>query len=145
MKRLLPLLAGMMVLAPALAGGPAMAATEKMHRVVFDMTSPQPSVWTACLNNVQNLQKRFGAQNTELEVVCHGPGLAMLMKVNKPFEARMDAVAKSGVEFAACNNTMHASEVTKDELFPFVTVVPSGVGELVLKQEEGWAYLKTIL
>jgi hypothetical protein len=32
--------------------------------------------------------------------------------------------------------------IQKDELFDFVTVVSSGVGEIVKKQTAGWAYIR---
>jgi intracellular sulfur oxidation DsrE/DsrF family protein len=148
MKRLLPLFTTLVFFGAGGTGASqalAASAPEPMHRVVFDLTSPQPATWTALMNNAENLQKRFGEAHTELEVVCHGPGLAFLLRSNKPAEARMASLAKRHMVFAACHNTMNAMQVTQDELFPFAKVVPSGVGELVLKQEAGWSYLKTVL
>ena len=48
-----------------------------------------------------------------------------------------------GVIFNACENTMNKYGIRKDMLIPSVSSVPSGVAELVMKQEEGWSYLKT--
>jgi intracellular sulfur oxidation DsrE/DsrF family protein len=38
---------------------------------------------------------------------------------------------------------MNKYGIRKDMLIPVVGSVPSGVAELVMKQEEGWSYLKT--
>jgi intracellular sulfur oxidation DsrE/DsrF family protein len=44
--------------------------------------------------------------------------------------------------WAACNNSLINRKIDKSALLPFVTVVPSGVAELVKKQAEGWQYLR---
>jgi intracellular sulfur oxidation DsrE/DsrF family protein len=37
---------------------------------------------------------------------------------------------------------MRARKVTTQDLFPFAVEVPSGLAEVVLKQEAGYSYLK---
>ncbi len=121
------------------------AQSEKMHRVVFELTSDSPEQWTAMLNNVENLQKAFGREHTDLEVVAHGKGLEALKKSNTSSGERFTTIAKTGVRFAACENTMKRMQVTKEDLLPAARTVDSGVTEVVRKQEAGWAYLKSSL
>lgn len=118
-------------------------AASQMHRVVFECSRSDHATWTAMLNNVQNLQKRFGEANTELEVVAHGPGIAFLLRTDTLEAHRIAMLHAQHVEFAACHNTMMAKHISPADLLPEATIVPSGVGELVLKQEAGWAYLKS--
>ncbi|MFP5501749.1 MAG: DsrE family protein [Candidatus Sericytochromatia bacterium] len=130
--------------APAIAATPAPAtqqATAK-HKAVFDMTSGQPAVWDATLRNLENLTAHYGPANVSFEVVGHGAGIGLMLKSNAAQAARMEALAKQGVIFAACNNTMKRKQIARSELLPFVTVVPAGVAELIEKQEAGWAYIK---
>lgn len=117
--------------------------TSATHRVVFELSSDAPASWNTLLNNLENLQAAFGPETTELEVVAHGPGIRFMLKADAKDAPRMEALAKRGVVFAACNNAMHRLHLTKEQLLPFVTVVPSGVAEVILKQEAGWAYIKT--
>ena len=124
-----------------LAAG-AWAQSPKIHRVVWELTSDSPEQWQATLNNVENLQKAFGKENTELEVVAHGKGLQALLKANTSSGERIAAIAASGVRFAACSNSMRRLGVTKADLLPAAQPVDSGVAEVVRKQEAGWAYLK---
>ena len=121
------------------------AQSEKMHRVVFELTSDNPEQWEATLNNVENLQKAFGKEHTELEVVAHGKGLQALKKTNTTSGDRITSIAKTGVRFAACENTMRKMHLTKEDLLPVSQPVDSGVAEVVRKQETGWAYLKSSL
>ena len=130
--------------APAIAAAPAPAtqqATAK-HKAVFDMTSGQPAVWEATLRNLENLTAHYGPGHASFEVVGHGAGIGLMLKGNAAQAARMEALARQGVIFAACNNTMKRKKIAKSELLPFVTVVPAGVAELIEKQEAGWAYIK---
>ena len=46
------------------------------------------------------------------------------------------------VKMVVCENTMRQKKVQKSQLLPFVQTVPMGIGELVLKQEQGWSYIK---
>jgi len=114
----------------------------KMHMVLIEVNVEGPEAWGGILNNVENLQKAFGRENTQIEVVAHGKGLGLLMATNDTLKDRLKAVADSGVVLAACENTMRRKNVKKEDLLPFSTTVPSGVAEVVLKQEAHWSYLK---
>ena len=113
-----------------------------MHRVVFEVNVEGEETWQAVLNNVENLQKALGRDHTRIEVVAHGKGLSLLLKSDAALTERLQQVAGSGVVLAACENTMRKKNVKKEDLLPFTTTVPSGVAEVVLKQEAGWSYLK---
>ncbi len=112
------------------------------HRIVLEVVTSNPDAWKAILNNVENLQKAFGPDKTKVEVVVHGKGIALVSRSDQGEAARMKRLAESGVVFAACQNTMRAMKLTKADLLPFVTVVDSGVAEIVRRQEAGWAYIK---
>lgn len=112
------------------------------HRIVFEVNVGGEEAWQAVLNNVENVLKSFGHANSEIEVVLHGKGLGMILKANTGQETRLRMLSKSGVVFAACDNTMKRMNVTKEQLFPFAATVDSGVAEVVRKQEAGWSYIK---
>jgi intracellular sulfur oxidation DsrE/DsrF family protein len=116
---------------------------EKMHRVVFELTSDNEEHWQSLLNNVENLQKAFGREHTEVEVVTHGKGLGLLRKTNTALKDRIAGIAATGVQFAACENTMRRQKLSKEELLPQAVTVDSGVAEVVRKQEAGWSYIKS--
>src|SRR5690242_16616089 len=113
----------------------AQTAPSAKHKVVFQMNSPEPNGWGLVFNNVNNLYKSFGDEGLQVEIVFFSKGLSMLLKKNAPYEERLKAAADKGVILAACQNSMRAMNVTKDDLFPFATPVDSGVAELVRRQE----------
>ena len=112
------------------------------HRIVIEVNVDGQESWTGILNNVQNLQKALGTDHTQIEVVAHGKGLSLLLATNEPLKERLKTISDSGVILSACENTMRRKNVTKQDLLPFAGTVPSGVTEVVLKQEAGWSYLK---
>jgi len=83
------------------------------------------------------------APDTELEVVCHGPAIYMLVKEKSVFESRMqDALVKGKVSFKVCANSMKRLGVDASQILPLAQIVPVSILELASKQAEGWAYIK---
>ena len=114
----------------------------KMHQVVMQLNSADTAVWSSMLGNIRNFQKVWPG-NVKIEVVVHGKALNFLVASKSHLVADVEAMTKLGVVFNACENTMNKYGIKKEMLIPSVSSVPSGVAELVLKQEEGWSYLKT--
>jgi intracellular sulfur oxidation DsrE/DsrF family protein len=73
--------------------------------------------------------------------VAYGPGIGML-KAGSPVKDKIDAAMGSGVAMAACQNTMRNMSLTPQDMLPQIGYVPSGVGELLKKQQQGWAYVR---
>lgn len=113
-----------------------------VHRIVFEIASDDQEQWASLLNNVENIRKAFGEGNTKTEVVAHGKSLGLLTK-DSPLKERVEKLAGSGVIFAACENTMKRKQIAKEDLLPVSITTDSGVAEVVRKQEEGWAYIKS--
>ncbi len=63
-------------------------------------------------------------------------------KEKESYNFTMELLHKEGVKFVACNNSLNGYEIKQEELLPYINVVPSGVLELVLKQQKGYAYIK---
>jgi len=136
-------------LLPAMALGLAAGLTSSRrqppsprHRILFDVSTGNAETWTRILNNVENAMRDLGTEETTIEVVAYGPGLGMLLAASAPDPERMERLSRGSVVFAACRNTMESRQLTPEALLGFAQVVPSGVAELVRKQEAGWSYLK---
>ena len=56
-------------------------------------------------------------------------------------QQRVASLAEYGVAFHACGNTMKSLNWTEQDLVPFARVVPIGVDDIMLLQEQGFAYL----
>jgi intracellular sulfur oxidation DsrE/DsrF family protein len=108
----------------------------------MQLNSADTAVWSGMLGNIRNFQKVWPGK-VKIEVVVHGKALNFLVTSKSHLVADIEAMTKQGVVFNACENTMNKYGIKKEMLIPSVSSVPSGVAELVVKQEEGWSYLKT--
>jgi intracellular sulfur oxidation DsrE/DsrF family protein len=93
------------------------------------------------LKNVANMLKEVG-DKFEIEVVCHGSGIGLVVKDQTQHAAEVERLHKQGVRFAACENTMREKTIAKEGLLPGVETVPSGAVEVVRKQQDGYGYFK---
>lgn len=135
-----------------LAAAPALAAEErKGHRVVFQVDTADPATMTLTLNNATNVVDHYRARNEEVEIdiVAFGPGLAMYRADTSTVADRIAHFADYGfpskIQFSACNNTKTAMEKAEGHaitLLPQATVVPSGVVQIMERQEQGWSYVR---
>ncbi|MEP2775926.1 MAG: DsrE family protein [Luteolibacter sp.] len=121
-------------------------AAEKPHKIVFQVVMDGPEKWEGAFRNVENVIKELGAETTEIEVVAHSKGLGMLLAKtyaeHPEMKEKLDELHANGVVFVACENTMKRKGVEKKDLVEIATTVPSGVAEVVLKQEAGYSYIK---
>lgn len=92
------------------------------------------------LKNVSNMMKEV--KQGDIEVVCHGKGIGLLVKDKTSLASEVGELMKAGVKFAACENTMREKAIKKEELLPGVSTVPSGAVEVVRKQQEGYGYFR---
>ena len=113
----------------------------KKDKVVFQVSDGDPMKWNLALNNMQNVQEALGKDKVEVELVAYGPGIGMLKAESVAGNRVNDAVA-AGVKVVACEVTMHAQKLTKDDMLASIGYVPGGVIELMKRQKQGWAYIR---
>lgn len=88
------------------------------------------------------------APETKIVVVALGEGIRFLLKGaternGRPFDPAVAALARQGVEFRVCGNTLTAHGVDKSELAPDTTLVQAGVVEIArLQAQEGYVYIR---
>ena len=121
--------------------GESAASANKTHHAIFVLTSGEDADWQMTLANMRNMIKGFAPAKVEIELVAYGPGLPFLKK-GSAVQTEIQGLEAQQVRFVACENSMRMQHVTAADLAPGVTTVPSGVIELVTRQEQGWAYLK---
>ena len=111
------------------------------HFVVIQLTSNDTLVWKGLMNNLKNLKAGWG-DNVQIEVVAHGAGIEMLMTSKTTQQQKITGFKSMGIVFVGCENTMRERKIAKDAIIAEAGFVPMGVGEIIMKQEQGWSYLK---
>lgn len=115
------------------------AATQ--HRVVIQLSSNDTLAWKGLMNNIKNLKNGWG-DSVSIEVVAHGPGIDFLTKGKTTQQERITFFKSKGVVFVGCENTLTERKIQKENIIPEAGFVKMGVGEIILKQEQGWSYIK---
>lgn len=126
-----------------LAMGVAEAGGKK-YKLVLQINSADPLTQKIVINNALNVQKHFGADNVDIEIVAYGPGLSILTKKSGQKE-RVVSLGMRGVKLSACGNTIKG--VTKrtgkkPALLMGVTITPSGVVRIMELQRMGYTYVR---
>ena len=111
----------------------APAAKAVRHKVIFQVSDADPKKWGLTLNNARNLQAELGAANVDIEIVAYGPGIGML---------KADSEAANRVQEVACENTMTNQKLTRADMMNGIGYVRAGVVELMLRQKQGYAYIR---
>ena len=116
-------------------------AQNSPHRVIFVLTSSEEADWRLTLGNIHNLLSGMPPNSVEVELVAYGPGLSF-EKRGSSAEQEIRLLETNHVRFVACEKSMRMQQVTLADLPAGVVSVPSGVVEVVSKQEQGWTYIK---
>ncbi|UZT81288.1 DsrE family protein [Caproicibacterium sp. BJN0003] len=114
-----------------------------MDHVIFHIDEFQK--WKLLLNNVKNLLLSYDneSSNISVEVLANSEAVKGYIDISDSVDKNsLEVLSQKGVTFAACNNALLAMDLSKEEIFSFVKIVPVGVRELINKQQEGYAYIK---
>lgn len=141
--KLINRLATAIILALSFISPTALAADASMpkEKLVIQISDADTAKWNLALNNVKNVQQMLGAGNVAAEIVVYGPGIGML-KADSLVGNRVEEAQKANVTIVACEVTMKAQKLTKEDMLPNLVYVPAGVVELMKRQREGYAYIR---
>ena len=109
-------------------------------RVVIHLSEGERHRQEAVLRNVANVAADLG-EDAEIELVAHGGGMSALVR-GHALAAQVARLADRGVALVACANSMRAMGVGAAELVDGALVASSGLGHIIRRQYEGWAYVR---
>jgi intracellular sulfur oxidation DsrE/DsrF family protein len=117
------------------------AATHHHYGAIFHLDSGGDPAIKKTLNNIENLLQdpRLKGKIT-VELLANSKGFDVYVK-NNGFQEKLEHLRKEGVILAQCANTLRELHVDRKDLYPFISIVPSGVGEITIREAEGWAYI----
>ena len=113
------------------------------HKVVVQSSSSDPELQGLALVIAGNLQKHYGMDNVDIEVVAYGPGLG-IMTAEGPNAEKVKSLLDHNVTFSACEGTLkflEAKNGKRPKLVAGVGTVPDGVVRVIELQEQGYAYV----
>jgi intracellular sulfur oxidation DsrE/DsrF family protein len=128
-------------LLPALVGLGLAHAQDQSYKVVFDLTSRDSLDQKAVMRWISEITA--SNPKAELEVVMYGKGFELVMPEKSTVISELQTAMKNPhVSFRVCEGALKINKVDKSQLVKEVQTVPDGICELVLKQHQGWGYIK---
>ena len=115
-------------------------AQNNQYKILFDFTKADTASFATVVRHARNVMS--ASADAQIEIVCHGPGLDLILKDKSTVQKEIGELNKLNVVFAACEATMKRRGIVKDQLIPQAITVPSAILEISLKQQQGWSYIK---
>ena len=113
---------------------------QEQRKIVMQLTSGDTTVHKMLMKQLSNILTV--APDTKIEVVCHGPGLSMLVEAKSIVNDKILASKSKGVDFVACRYSMKERNVSETEINSNARIVEAGIIEIVDRQNEGFVYIK---
>ncbi|HWZ15129.1 MAG TPA: DsrE family protein [Mucilaginibacter sp.] len=111
----------------------------KHYDALYILNSNDDKKIKGFLRNIDNaLEDPRLKGKLHVELIAFGDGVAVYMK-SGAYEESLKNLQAKGVVLAQCSNTIRERKIDKNDLFPFISYVPSGNGEIILRQYDGWA------
>lgn len=111
------------------------------YNVIFHLDAGGTPAIKKTLNNIENiLHDPRLAGKLHVELIANSKGFDVYVK-NNGFEDKLKHLQAEGVILAQCANTLKELHVDRNDLYPFISIVPSGMGEITIREAQGWAYI----
>lgn len=135
------------------ADNPAAVATAnpQQMKVLFHLNSGDDDSLKEALDEVEELLKYYkqSKQSGRIELVTNGEGINLLRIDTSPFPERIRRMQQEydNLTFVACQNSLDiltdGHENIRAKLIPGTVVIDSGVAQIMRRQQQGWAYIRS--
>ena len=112
----------------------------RQHRIVMQLVSGDTLVHKGLMRQLRNMLE--AAPTMQMEVVCHGPGMDLLMSDRSIVADKVKHFSERGIVFLACENTITERKLDRTMILPEAGYVKAGIIHIVERQEDGWSYIK---
>jgi len=114
-------------------------ASLKEYKALYILNQSDDKKIKAIVRNINNALKDPRLKGKlKIELVAFGEGVEIFKRSNH-YDTLLMSLKNKGVLLAECENTLTEKKISKDELWDFISYVPSGNGEIIIRQYQGWA------
>ena len=119
------------------------SAQNKPYNIVFDLTTSDTATHQRVIRWSKGILESH--PDAKIEIVFYGKALDMV--VNGKSSVSNDVINLANekkVTFAACEHAMKIFNIDKSQLLKGVITVPDALYELVIRQADGYGYIKVV-
>ena len=114
-------------------------ATLNSYKVLYVLNNGDEKKINGTLRNIRNaLEDPRLKGKLQVQLIAFGDGVKIYEKTG-PFENKLKELQQKGVILSMCENTLRERKIDKSALYPFISYVPSGNGEIIIRHSQGWA------
>ena len=111
------------------------------YKVVFDLTSKDTADQKTVIRWLNGISA--SDPNAKLEVVLYGQSLDLVVKDRSVAAQDIPKLTENkNISFKVCAVAMKKHQIDKSMLLPGVQIVPDGIYQIIIRQKEGWGYIK---
>lgn len=117
-------------------------ASRKPYQAMYVINESDKTEMDAVIRNIGNVLEDPRLKGKLKIVLLALEGGVEILKKNNVYESQLLLLKDQGITFLQCENTLKERHISKEELCDFIHYTPSGNGEIILRQSEGWAIVK---
>lgn len=112
-------------------------------KVVFHIDFDEEKLLLMTLGNCKNLLKEVDVEQSSICILANGSSVKLLKKNTlASYASDIDALAKAGIKFFICNNSLTKFDLRLEDMLPVCETVKAGVLKLIELQNDQFAYIK---
>ena len=117
------------------------SAQQRPYNIVFDLTTSDTGTHQRVIRWINGILTSH--PDAKIEVVFYGKALDMIVKGKSTVSGDVIKLGTGKkVTFAVCEHAMQVFNISKNQLVDGVTTVPDALYELIIKQADGYGYIK---
>ncbi len=109
------------------------------YKTVFHLSSGAHAAHKALIRQLHNLLEAI--PDVSVEIVTHGEGIGLLL-ADSPYTNLLHKLHDKGVRLLVCKNTLKQKNIPEESLPRHIEIVPAAIAHLIVRQHEGWSYIK---
>ena len=119
------------------------SAQSRPYNIVFDITTSDTATHARVIRWSKGILETH--PDAKIEIVFYGKALDMVVKGKSVVANDVIKMAtEKKVTFSVCEHAMQVFNVDKSQLLNGVTIVADALYELVIRQQEGFGYIKVV-
>lgn len=112
----------------------------RVFKVILHISNVESGGQRVVVSQIRNILKSL--PNAKIDAVFHSKGLTSLVAEESEVVLDVGKLIEQGVTFSACENAMKSRNIIKSSLLPGVQTVPSAMAYCIMRQAEGWIYVR---
>ncbi|MBK0381828.1 DsrE family protein [Pedobacter sp. SD-b] len=112
------------------------------YNAIYQLDTNDPKIIDKAFRNIKNAlaDPRLNGK-LHIELVAFSAGTDVMVK-GSTYQSQLKDLLDKGVILAQCRNSLIEKGLKENSIFDFVSIVPSGNGELIIRGSQGWVIIK---